>query len=79
MDNGLVQRSEEQTGKTVGKEDSHRDEDKSRQEKEESKRAATRKKAQGRGHSTPDEVGSFAKKINARRVIVNHFSAMWVY
>ncbi|WVF72824.1 hypothetical protein IAT40_007642 [Kwoniella sp. CBS 6097] len=45
--------------------------------KDELNRQATRKKALGRGHSTPDEVGTFAKKINANRVVVNHFSAMF--
>ncbi|WVR00023.1 hypothetical protein IAU59_007165 [Kwoniella sp. CBS 9459] len=45
--------------------------------KDELNRQATRKKALGRGHSTPDEVGTFAKKINAKRVVVNHFSAMF--
>ncbi|OCF39038.1 ribonuclease Z [Kwoniella heveanensis CBS 569] len=45
--------------------------------KDELNRQATRKKALGRGHSTPDEVGTFARKINANRVVVNHFSAMF--
>ncbi|BEI90775.1 uncharacterized protein CcaverHIS019_0308450 [Cutaneotrichosporon cavernicola] len=41
------------------------------------KRDATRVKARSRGHATPDEVGEFAYAINARRVAVNHFSAMF--
>ncbi|ODN92673.1 ribonuclease Z [Cryptococcus wingfieldii CBS 7118] len=35
------------------------------------------RKAQSRGHSTPNEVGMFARDIKARRVAVNHFSAMF--
>lgn len=41
------------------------------------KRDAIRIKARSRGHATPDEVGEFAYAINARRVVVNHFSAMF--
>ncbi|KLT40699.1 hypothetical protein CC85DRAFT_287213 [Cutaneotrichosporon oleaginosum] len=41
------------------------------------KRDAIRVKAVSRGHATPDEVGEFAYAINARRVAVNHFSAMF--
>ncbi|GMK53605.1 hypothetical protein CspeluHIS016_0101910 [Cutaneotrichosporon spelunceum] len=41
------------------------------------KRDAIRIKARSRGHATPDEVGEFAYAINARRVAVNHFSAMF--
>lgn len=44
----------------------------------EAKRIQVRKKAQSRGHSTPDDVGEFANTIGARRVVVNHFSAMYV-
>jgi len=40
------------------------------------KRKEVQKKALGRGHSTPKEVGEFAVRINARRLVVNHFSAM---
>lgn len=49
-------------------------------EKEEElrKREETQKKAKSRGHSTPKEVGDFAGAIRARRVVVNHFSAMYV-
>lgn len=43
---------------------------------DEIKRGEVKKKAQSRGHSTPDEVGEFAREIRARRVVVNHFSAM---
>jgi ribonuclease Z len=42
----------------------------------EAKRDTVRTKAIGRGHSTPDLVGEFAYEIGARRVVVNHFSAM---
>ena len=48
------------------------------QEEEERKREETRKRAKSRGHSTPTEVGEFAARVGARRVVVNHFSAMWV-
>lgn len=41
------------------------------------RRDAVRVKATSRGHATPDEVGEFAYAINARRVVVNHFSAMF--
>jgi len=75
MDDGLVQRSEQQTGKPVGKETMTK-EGQDRRKREADKRIEVRKKAEGRGHSTPDEVGEFARAINARRVIVNHFSAM---
>lgn len=43
---------------------------------DEVKRNEVKKKAQSRGHSTPDEVGEFAREIRARRVVINHFSAM---
>jgi len=77
MDNGLVKRSEEQTGKKVGHEGPKEDEEaKSRAEREITKVEEVRKKAQKRGHSTPAEVGEFARRVQARRVIVNHFSAM---
>lgn len=79
MDNGLVKRSEEQTGKAVGKDDPHHkdlQEKQDRRARDEEKRKDVRKKAEGRGHSTPDEVGEFAGKVNARRLVVNHFSAM---
>ena len=75
MDDGLVQRSEQQTGKPVGKEPMTK-EGEDRQKRDQEKRVEVRKKAEGRGHSTPDEVGEFARTINARRVVVNHFSAM---
>lgn len=42
----------------------------------EKKREEVQKKARSRGHSTPKEVGEFAKAIKARRVVINHFSAM---
>ncbi|WWC90691.1 uncharacterized protein L201_005628 [Kwoniella dendrophila CBS 6074] len=41
------------------------------------KRLEVQKKALSRGHSTPEEVGNFAKSIKAKRVIINHFSAMF--
>jgi ribonuclease Z len=40
------------------------------------KKATVRAKAQSRGHSAPEDVGEFASAIRARRVAVNHFSAM---
>lgn len=42
----------------------------------EKKREGVRKKAKEKGHSTPSEVGEFARDIKARRVVINHFSAM---
>ncbi|KAK8854758.1 hypothetical protein IAR55_003497 [Kwoniella newhampshirensis] len=45
--------------------------------RDEAKKVEVRKKAQSRGHSTPDEVGSFSHSIRARRIVVNHFSAMF--
>ncbi len=33
-------------------------------------------KARSRGHSTPDIAGGFARDIQARRLAMNHFSAM---
>jgi ribonuclease Z len=42
----------------------------------EAKRVTVRDKAVSRGHSTPELVGEFAYAIGARRVVVNHFSAM---
>lgn len=42
----------------------------------EKKRAEVEKKARSRGHSTPKEVGEFARAIRAKRVAINHFSAM---
>ncbi|WWC63315.1 uncharacterized protein I303_105915 [Kwoniella dejecticola CBS 10117] len=45
--------------------------------KDDEKRRAIQEKAISRGHSTPEEVGTFAKVIKAKRVIINHFSAMF--
>jgi ribonuclease Z len=47
-----------------------------RKEREEAKKVEVRERAIGRGHSTPSEVGSFARRIKAKRVVVNHFSSM---
>lgn len=52
------------------------EEDKGLVGRERERKEAVRGKAKSRGHSTPDEVGLFARKIRARRVVVNHFSAM---
>lgn len=38
-----------------------------------------RKKAIGRGHSTADMAGEFAKKIRAKRLYLNHFSTKYVF
>ena len=46
-----------------------------RHTREKSKKAEVRQKALSRGHSTPEDVGKFARAIRARRVVVNHFSA----
>lgn len=45
-------------------------------QRERDRKETVRGKAKSRGHSTPDEVGMFAREIRARRVVVNHFSAM---
>lgn len=37
---------------------------------------SVRNKAIGRGHSTADMAGDFAKAIHARRLFLNHFSTM---
>lgn len=39
-------------------------------------KAVVEQKARSRGHSTPDMVGAFARRIRARRVALNHFSVM---
>lgn len=39
-------------------------------------KAVVEQKARSRGHSTPDMVGAFARRIGARRLALNHFSAM---
>lgn len=37
-----------------------------------------RERAISRGHSTPGMAGEFAHAINARRLVLNHFSAKYV-
>jgi ribonuclease Z len=59
-------------------EEEHTDGEEARRKREETRRAEVRAKAVGRGHSTPDEVGEFARDIRAKRVVVNHFSSMYV-
>ncbi|WVR07503.1 hypothetical protein IAU60_004545 [Kwoniella sp. DSM 27419] len=46
-------------------------------DKDQQAKLQVQKKALGRGHSTPLEVGKFAREIGAKRVVVNHFSAMF--
>lgn len=43
----------------------------------EEKRVQVRAKAQSRGHSAPEDAGEFAYRIQAKRVVLNHFSAMF--
>ncbi|KAJ9097847.1 hypothetical protein QFC19_006637 [Naganishia cerealis] len=40
-------------------------------------KAVVEQKARSRGHSTPDMVGAFARRVRARRVALNHFSVMF--
>lgn len=47
-----------------------------RKQREEAKKEEVTKKAIGRGHSTPVEVGAFARDTRARRLVINHFSSM---
>jgi ribonuclease Z len=47
-----------------------------RRQREEAKKEEVTKKAVGRGHSTPVEVGAFARDIRTRRLVINHFSSM---
>lgn len=57
--------------------DANAEEARRREEEEDAqKRIETQKRAKSRGHSTPKEVGEFAAQVRAKRVVVNHFSAM---
>jgi ribonuclease Z len=38
-------------------------------------RESVREKAIAKGHSTPDMAGEFAKQINAKILVLNHFSS----
>lgn len=84
LEHSLVRKQEHQNGEPLGASAvRHQDEDPPRDKEERRAREAkdreeTQKKAQKRGHSTPQDVGAFARDIGARRVVVNHFSAMWV-
>ncbi|KAK4684986.1 ribonuclease Z, partial [Tremellales sp. Uapishka_1] len=55
----------------------HEGEKEGMKRREEEKKTQVIQKAQSRGHSTPNEVGVFAKRLQAKRVVVNHFSAMF--
>jgi ribonuclease Z len=67
----------EKAGTMKGVNEEERDDGaEARREREEARKIEVRKKAVGRGHSTPDEVGQFARDIRARRVVINHFSSM---
>jgi ribonuclease Z len=85
----LVEKNETQTGEALGRETrdgiyevddvelgdgAERSEAKIKRQNEEIEKV--RKKANGRGHSIPQDVGLFAKEIRARRLVINHFSAM---
>ena len=86
LEPSLVKQREQQDGGVLGRERSGPAEvtsdasstrqDESRLLREEEKKQKVRMKVQSRGHSTPDEVGEFANSIRARRVVLNHFSAM---
>lgn len=67
----------EKAGTMKGVREEERDDGaEARRQREEARKAEVRKKAVGRGHSTPDEVGEFARDIRTRRVVINHFSSM---
>lgn len=82
MEPSLAAKKEKETGKTDEKEGrvngdgDEESENKSRSEREAKNKEEVQRKAISRGHSTPEEVGAFAGGIRARRVVVNHFSAM---
>ena len=67
-------KSDEEKGK-LDEESKNRAE---REEREAKNKLEISRKAISRGHSTPEEVGKFAGQIRARRIVVNHFSAMYV-
>jgi ribonuclease Z len=91
LSQSLVEKKEKQSGEPLGREkkdgiyeagdDTDMNEDAARaarNERESEEIEKVRKKANGRGHSIPQDVGLFARKIRARRLVVNHFSAMYV-
>jgi ribonuclease Z len=45
--------------------------------KEEDTFESVEKRTQSRGHSTPQMAGAFATRINARKLLLNHFSARY--
>ncbi|WRT68420.1 uncharacterized protein IL334_005396 [Kwoniella shivajii] len=75
LEPSLEEKRDRQFFHKAGEKRDNRNEDISAMEEE--KRLAIQQKALSRGHSTPFEVGTFAKAIGARRVIINHFSAMF--
>lgn len=77
LEPSLVEKSRNGYGKPGDQGPTDRDEDvEGRREREAKRKEEVKRKALGRGHSTPDEVGEFARNIRAKRVVVNHFSAM---
>lgn len=85
LEHSLVKKRELQGGYVIGLEsEAGPSDDEAKcmtvKQAEEAREAAkieeTRGKAKKRGHSTPAEVGEFARTTNARRLVVNHFSAM---
>ena len=48
------------------------------EELEESKRAHASEKALLRGHASPKEIGAFVRETKPKRLILNHFSSMYV-
>lgn len=89
MEHSLVRKKEHDSGQVVGQEEAEhgnqlrdgeadRQEEEARAEREKKKIEEVRGKAQSRGHSTPADVGEFARDIGAKRVVINHFSAALV-
>jgi ribonuclease Z len=80
LEHSMVKKIEIQRGDKIGAEtceiNGHGPDCAEERRAEEAKREEVRQKAKARGHSTPKEVGEFARVIRPKRLVVNHFSAM---